>query len=78
MGPFPSFFEYLYILVVDYVSKWVEAIPCRHNDHRTVLKFLKENILSRFGIPQAIISDGDLHFCNRSFEVLMQKIFYYA
>ena len=52
MGPFPSSFGYLYILVaVDYVSKWVEAILCRHNDHRTVLKFLKENILSRFGIP---------------------------
>ena len=48
-----------YILVgVDYVSKWVEAIPCKHNDHRVVLKFLKENIFSRFGVPKAIISDG--------------------
>ena len=28
MGPFPSSFSNLYILlVVDYVSKWVEAIP---------------------------------------------------
>ena len=42
MGPFPSF-GYLYILVaVDYVSKWVEAIPCKKNDHKIVLKFLKE------------------------------------
>ncbi|KAL6333777.1 hypothetical protein AAG906_028963 [Vitis piasezkii] len=41
-----------------YVSKWVEAIPCKHNDHRVVLKFLKENIFSRFGVPKAIISDG--------------------
>ncbi|KAL6315875.1 hypothetical protein AAG906_012211 [Vitis piasezkii] len=43
---------------IDYVSKWVEAIPCKHNDHKVVLKFLKENIFSRFGVPKAIISDG--------------------
>ncbi|RVW57789.1 Retrovirus-related Pol polyprotein from transposon opus [Vitis vinifera] len=46
-GPFPMSFGYSYILVgVDYVSKWVEAIPCNRNDHRVVLKFLKENIFS--------------------------------
>ena len=28
MGPFPFSFGYIYILVgVDYVSKWVEAVP---------------------------------------------------
>ncbi|XP_058105434.1 uncharacterized protein LOC131248925, partial [Magnolia sinica] len=58
---------------VYYVTKWVEAIPCRNNDHRTVIKFLKENILSRFGTPRAIISDGGSHFCNRPFESLMKK-----
>jgi hypothetical protein len=74
MGPFPPSFGYLYILVaVDYVSKWVEAIPCRNNDHQTVIKFLKENILSRFGIPKSIISDGGAHFCNRHFWNLMKK-----
>ncbi|CAL2225506.1 unnamed protein product [Prunus armeniaca] len=45
-----------------YVSKWIEAIPCRKNDHKTILKFLKENVLSRFGTPRAIISDGGSHF----------------
>ncbi|RVW19614.1 hypothetical protein CK203_114695 [Vitis vinifera] len=45
----------------DYVSKWLAAIPCKHNDHRVALKFLKENIFSRFGVPKAIISDGACH-----------------
>ena len=59
MGPFPSSFGYVYILVgVDYVSKWVEAVPCRTANHRVVLKFMKENIFSRFGVPKAIISNG--------------------
>ena len=57
MRPFPHSFGNFYILVgVDYVSKWVEAVACKSNDHKVVLKFLKENIFSRFGIPRAIIS----------------------
>ena len=74
MGPFPHSFGNLYILVgVDYVSKWVEAVACKSNDHKVVLKFLKENIFSRFGIPRAIISDGGSHFCNKPFSTLLQK-----
>ena len=74
MGPFPTSFGYAYILLgVDYVSKWVEAVPCRAADHKAVLKFLKENIFSRFGVPKAIINDGGSHFCNKTFENLLSK-----
>ncbi|RVW30811.1 hypothetical protein CK203_106539 [Vitis vinifera] len=45
----------------------------RTNDHKVVLKFLKENIFSRFGVPKAIISDGGTHFCNKPFEALLAK-----
>ena len=47
--------------------------PCRSNDHKVVLKFLKENIFSRFGVPKAIISDGVTHFCNKLFKILLAK-----
>ena len=74
MGPFTNSNKFEYILVaVDYVSKWVEAIATRTNDHKVVLKFLRENILSRFGTPKAIISDQGVHFCNAPFESLMQR-----
>ncbi|XP_058185637.1 uncharacterized protein LOC131302862 [Rhododendron vialii] len=58
---------------VDYVSKWVEAIATRTNDAKVVVEFLKDNILSRFGMPRAIISDQETHFCNRVFGALMKK-----
>ena len=39
MGPFSVSFGYIYILVgVDYVSKWVKAVPSRAVDHEVVLK----------------------------------------
>ena len=41
MGPFPFSFGNLYILlVVDYVSKWVEAKACPKNDANIVVGFL--------------------------------------
>ena len=53
VGSFPSSFGNEYILVVvDYVSKWVEAVATSHNDAKTVVKFLKKNIFSRFGVPR--------------------------
>ena len=74
MGPFSSSFGYIYILVgVNYVSKWVEVVPCKAADRKVVLKFLKKNIFSRFRVPKAIISDGGLHFCNKPFENLLTK-----
>ena len=68
MGPFPQSFGNLYILLaVDYVSKWVEVVACPRNDTNTVVSFLQKNILSRFGTPRTIISDGGSHFANKIF-----------
>jgi hypothetical protein len=76
IGPFPNSFYYLYILVaVDYVSKWVEVVACKTNNHRVVVQFLKDPIFARFGTPRAIISDGGKHFYNWIFEKLMKKYF---
>ena len=73
MGPFSNFGNQDILVTVDYVSKWVEAVPCKTNDNKAVIKFLKENIFFRFGTPRAFISDNGTHFCNRSFEALMRK-----
>ena len=74
MGPFPSSFGNQFILVaVDYVSKWVEATALPTNDSRVVVKFLRKNIFTRFGVPRAIISDGGKHFRNQQLQSVLAK-----
>jgi transposase InsO family protein len=74
MGPFPSSFGNLYILLaVDYVSKWVEAKATRNNDAKTVINFVQTNIFVRFGTPRAVVSDRGTHFCNKVVEALFKK-----
>ena len=74
MGPFPSSLGYKYILVmVDYVSKWVKAMPTLTNDARVVKKILQKVIFLRFGTPKVLISDGGSHFCNHVIEALLKK-----
>ena len=72
MGPFPVSFGNIYILLA-MVSKWVEATACPRNDANTVVRFLQRNILTRFGTPRTIISDGGSHFVNKVFDKLMSR-----
>ncbi|CAA7038238.1 unnamed protein product [Microthlaspi erraticum] len=75
MGPFkPSSNGHNYILVaVDYVSKWIEAIPCPACDAKVVIKLFRTIIFPRYGIPRVVISDGGSHFINKVFEKLMKS-----
>ncbi|GJZ99242.1 reverse transcriptase domain-containing protein [Tanacetum coccineum] len=73
MGPFPSSRGNKYILVVvDYLSKWVEAKALPTNDARVVVKFLK-SLFTQFGTPRSIISDRRTYFCNDQFAKVMSK-----
>ena len=73
IGPLSSSFSKEYILlVVDYVSKWVEVVTTPTNDAKTVIKFLKKNIFSRFGVPRVLISDGGSHFCNAQLKKVLE------
>ena len=74
MGPFPPSDRKEYILVaMDYVSKWIKAIPTKINDHREVLRFITRCIFTWYTCPRAIIIDGGSHFNNAHFRALLKK-----
>jgi hypothetical protein len=52
MGPFSNSEGCEYILVaVDYVSKWVEALPCQAADAMLSKRMFHEVIFPRYGVP---------------------------
>nr|GEU99891.1 reverse transcriptase domain-containing protein [Tanacetum cinerariifolium] len=64
MGTFLLSRNNRYILVVvDYISKWVETEALPTNDARVIVKFLQK-LFSRFGVPKSLISDRGTHYCN--------------
>ncbi|XP_021775570.1 uncharacterized protein K02A2.6-like [Chenopodium quinoa] len=67
MGPF------VILVAVDYVTKWIEAIPSPTNDNNVVLKLLKKINFPRFGVPRVLISDGGSHFAKKQFEALLMR-----
>lgn len=74
MGPFVLSNQNQYILgAVDYVSTWVDAAAFPIIDVKAVIKFVKNNIFTRFGTPMTIISNEGSNFYNQAFEILLAK-----
>jgi transposase InsO family protein len=74
MGPFPKSKQCEYILVaVDYVLKWVEALPCRAADSNHAKRMFAEIIFPRFGVPHMVISDGGSHFIDSKFQLFLHN-----
>jgi hypothetical protein len=67
MGPFPNSEGCEYILVaVDYVSKWVEALPCQVADAMYPKRMFHEVICPRYGVSRIVISDGGSHLIDQT------------
>eukprot|EP00253_Pinus_taeda_P031198 PITA_31198 len=62
------------IVVVDYFTKWAEAMPTLNNSGETAALFFFNDVVSKFGIPQAIFIDHGSHFRNHMMVELATKL----
>ena len=62
------------IIVVDYFTKWVEAMPTFKNDCETTTLFPFNQVISRFGIPKEIVTDHGSHLQNQRMSELALKL----
>ena len=69
MGPFPKTLgNKKYLLVgIDYFTKWVKAEPLANIRDVDAKKFVWKNIITRFGVPHALISNNGLQFDSKMF-----------
>src|ERR1044072_4966190 len=65
LGAYPN--KYL-IVGVDYFTKWIEAEALAKITAQNILHFYKRNILARFGIPKAIVTDNGIQFTDKNFQ----------
>jgi len=42
----------------EYTTKWVEFIPMKSVTQETIIAFLTEYIITRFGVPQRLMMDN--------------------
>eukprot|EP00253_Pinus_taeda_P022991 PITA_22991 len=62
------------IVAVDYFTKWAEAMPTLNEDGHTAVQFLFNHVISRFGVPQAIVTDHGKHFRNHMMTELITQM----
>ena len=70
LGPFPpaSGQRRCIVVGVDYFTKWAEAEPLAAITEWQVEKFVWKNIVTRFGLPEAIITDNGSQFTSARFQ----------
>ncbi|KAI2647074.1 Transposon Ty3-I Gag-Pol polyprotein [Labeo rohita] len=75
MGPLPrSTQQNEYLLVfVDYYSRWVEFFPLRNANAQSIALLLRKEILTRWGVPDFILSDRGAQFVSSLFQELCKK-----
>ncbi len=75
MGPLPrSTQQNVYLLVfVDYYSRWVECFPMRHATAQSIATIFRKEILTRWGVPDFVLSDRGTQFVSSVFREVCEK-----
>ncbi|KAM1759633.1 hypothetical protein ACFX12_002601 [Malus domestica] len=61
------------IVAVDYFTKWAEVEPLTTITEAKIEDFVWKNILYRFGIPNAIVTNNGRQFDNNKFRMFCSK-----
>ena len=53
------------LVVIDYFTKWVEVASCSSVTRSVVVRFIKKEIICRYGLPRKIITDNATNLNNK-------------
>ena len=76
LGPFPrATGNRLFVLVaVNYFTKWAEAEALANIRDTDVKKFVWKNIVTRFGVPNSLVTDNGLQFDSKAFRTFCSEL----
>ena len=76
VGPIspPSSKGHRFVLtIIDYFSRWAEAIPLKEVKTSDVIKFIKYHVIYRCGVPRQIVHDNGPLFVNQALQKFCNK-----
>nr|XP_023885168.1 uncharacterized protein LOC111997322 [Quercus suber] len=62
------------IVAVDYFTKWAEAEALANIRDTDVKRFVWKNIVTKFGVPESLISDNGLQFDSKAFRTFCKDL----
>lgn len=70
MGPFPiaKHKKRFLLVIVDYFTRWVELFPMANTTSIEIAQILINEVFTRYGIPQYILTDNGPQFISNSFQ----------
>ena len=61
------------LVAIDYFTKWIEANSYANVTAKNVAKFIKRDIIARYGTPQAVITDNGSNLNNKVVDDLLDR-----
>ena len=61
------------LVAIDYFTKWVEASSYANVTRNVVIKFVKNNLICRYGLPNKLITDNGTNLNNKGMKELCDK-----
>jgi transposase InsO family protein len=61
------------ITVIKYLTRWIEAREFKDYSATTLARFIFDDIITRFGCPEILMSDQGTHFINKTVESLTEE-----
>jgi hypothetical protein len=58
------------IIAIDYLTRWEEERTMKGCSATTAARFIFDDIITRFGFLQTLMSDQGTHFINKTIEAL--------
>ena len=58
------------LVAIDYFTKWVEAASYANVTKQVVVRFIKNQIICRYGVPNKIITDNGTNLNNKMMKEL--------
>src|ERR1044072_6426462 len=61
------------LVAIDYFTKWVEAASYANVTRQVVVRFIKNNLICRYGVPSKIITDNGSNLNNKIMKELCEE-----